>query len=351
MKNTLSQLYLEALMDVLESFGFGKKQAESYLNLPSNWTDDPFHRYPIASLLALLDHVSIQIEEPFIGLKTGYKFRISTFSKTGTIYGFCRDLYDVIEKNATYQKLAIDLGKIDYGYIEGRHFARLFPYDKNYAANRQVIDLVMGSCCNSFGWLSWASGDNLEGLILPYPAPPNKEVYEDLLQCPVSFDPKSSFAALEFTQNAMEQKLPTNDPEKLALTCAKLDEFLDANRAQASLDTALKAAIQGSVKAGGRVTTETVSKRMGQSWSKIRSKLSDPELSFSERTDAVRIEMFYEYYKEGLSFAEISQALAYNDQPAFNRAFKRWFDTSPKKWAEERGGVGEKPRNGVKAWR
>ena len=77
---------------------------------------------------------------------------------------------------------------------------------------------------------------------------------------------------------------------------------------------------------------------MGQSWSKIRSKLSDPVLSFRYRTDTVRIEMFYEYYKEGLSFAEISQALAFNDQPAFNRAFKRWFGTSPMKWVEERGG-------------
>jgi AraC-like DNA-binding protein len=34
----------------------------------------------------------------------------------------------------------------------------------------------------------------------------------------------------------------------------------------------------------------------------------------------------------GKSFAQISMSLAYNDQPAMNRAFKRWFGMTPSQW-------------------
>ena len=337
MKNTLSHLYLGAIFEVLQHFDVPSESCAAFLNLPKNWDLKPLQRLPMADLVRLLDHLAVTHGEPNIGLKVGNQFRISTYAKTGSIYGFCKNLYQVIEMNAAYQQLAIDLGQIAHGQEGDRHQARLYPYNGDHTQYRQVIDLIMGACGTAYRWLIWASGEDLAGMVFPYRAPADKQTYEDLLQCPVVFDPSSKFCALEFTQKAMDQDLPTYDTEKLALGRAKLDELLKTDTARASLDAALKAAIRGSIKAGS-VTTETISQRMGLSWSKIRSKLSDPELSFRDRTDTVRIEMFYEYYKEGLSFAEISQALAFNDQPAFNRAFKRWFDTSPKKWVEERGG-------------
>ena len=337
MKNTLSHLYLGTLLDVIETFGLSRRDAENFLKLPQDWATHPLQRQPISKLSALLDHVAATLNDPIVGLRVGHKFRISTFAKTGSIYGFCKDLFQVIEMNAAYQKLAVDLGKIEHGQIGNRHFARLSPYDSDYQANRHAIELVMGSSCTSYRWLSWASGEDFGGLILPYQTPANESDYEDLLGCPVTFDPNSSFAALEFTHKAMEQVSPTYDPEKLMRACAKLDELLGTNSAQTSQEAALNAAIRGSIDAG-RVTTQTVSQRMGQDWSKVRLKLADPDRSFRDRTDQVRIKIFLELYEAGQSFAEISQALAYNDQPAFNRAFKRWFDTSPKKWVEERGG-------------
>ena len=326
---------------MIETFGLSRRDAENFLKLPQDWATHPLQRQPISKLAALLGHVAATLNDPIIGLRVGHKFRISTFAKTGSIYGFCKDLFQVIEMNAAYQKLAVDLGKIEHGQIGNRHFARLYPYDRDHQTYRHVIELVMGSSCASYSWLSWSSGEDFGGLILPYQTPANESDYETLLGCPVTFDSNSSFAALEFTQKAMEQASPTYDPEKLMRACAKLDELLGANSAQASQEAALNAAIRGSIDAG-RVTTQTVSQRMGQDWSKVRLKLADPDRSFRDRTDQVRIKIFLELYEAGQSFAEISQALAYNDQPAFNRAFKRWFETSPKKWAEERGGGNSK---------
>ena len=236
--------------------------------------------------------------------------------------------------NARYQRLAIDLGDITHLEKDPQHLMCLKPYAFNPETDRQIIDLIMGAYGTAYGWLSWASGENLAGIVLPYPAPKDETPYKDIFHCPIIFDPDSEYAALIFTQKAMDQDFPTYDPEKLAWGRAKLDEILNIETAQASFDVALDAAILGSI-AAGQVTTATVSKRMEEKWSSLRFKLKDPDILFRDRVDSVRIRLFYELYAAGNSFAEISQSLAYNDQPAFNRAFKRWFDTSPKKWAEK----------------
>ena len=82
----------------------------------------------------------------------------------------------------------------------------------------------------------------------------------------------------------------------------------------------------------GQISTQVVAERMGMSWSTLRLRLKDSGLGFRPRLDQIRKTMFLEEYQAGKSFGQISMSLAYNDQPAMNRAFKRWFGMTPSKW-------------------
>ena len=131
----------------------------------------------------------------------------------------------------------------------------------------------------------------------------------------------------------MTQKLTTYDVEKLTRAQAQLDQLLGSETAAASLDAAVEAAIRGAI-GSGRITTHVVADRMRLDWPELKAELQQSGPGFRDRVDAIRKKMFVEYYEKGHSFAEISQALAYNDQPAFNRAFKRWYGMSPTQWSK-----------------
>ena len=58
--------------------------------------------------------------------------------------------------------------------------------------------------------------------------------------------------------------------------------------------------------------------------------LADHEVTFSQLLEDERKEKALTFLKETkLSMGEISDRLGYANLSAFNRAFKRWFDTTP----------------------
>lgn len=331
MKMTLSHRYLDANLNVLDKIGFPKAEAIESLELQDGWMDNPTDRFPIEIFLTLLEIASTRLNDPHIGLRMGHRFRIATFAKTGSIYGYCRDLRQVIDMNAKYQCLAIDAGIVEYENDGSDHFMRFRPHYSDQVAFRHITDLVMGAYGTAYRWLSWASGEDLTRTQLPYEVPETIDLHERIFQCPVIFNADCGTASLAFSDTAMSQSLTTYDPEKLARAQAQLDALLDTKIAAASLDMALEAAIRGAILSGS-VTTHIVAARMDRDWSDIKSALPDTGQNFRDRVERVRQKMFIELHEQGQSFSQISQSLAYNDQPAFNRAFKRWYDMSPTTW-------------------
>lgn len=334
MKMTLSHRFLDVNLNILDRIGFEKAEAIDSLELTTNWQEQPTARFSIDVFLTLLEIAAIRLDDPYIGLRMGHSFRISAYAQTGSIYGYCKDLQQVIDINSLYQCLAIDAGQVIYDQDGTHHYMRFKSYYTDQLAYRHITDLIMGAYGTAYRWLSWASGEEFCGMSFPYARPENTKIYERFFQCPLHFDSQAKSAALILSETAMKQKLTTHDSEKLARTRAQLDKLLDIDKAADSLNTAVEAAIRGAM-ATGQVTTQTVAKRMHRDWPDLQIELKQSGFNFRDRVEHVRQNLFIELYENGQSFAQISQALAYNDQPSFNRAFKRWYDTSPTKWAEE----------------
>ncbi|WP_427453684.1 AraC family transcriptional regulator ligand-binding domain-containing protein [Litorimonas sp. WD9-15] len=331
MKMTLSHRYLDANLDVLDKIGFPKADSLESLELAEGWMGNPTDRFPIEPFLTLLETAAIRLDDPFIGLRMGHRFRIATFAKTGSIYGYCRNLAQVIEMNARYQHLAIDAGTVEYDHANAGHLMRFRPYYSDQNTFRHITDLVMGAYGTAYRWLSWASGEDLMGTRLPYDRPHNTDLYERVFQCPVTFSSECGTAALVFTEAAMSENLTTYDAEKLTRAQAQLDSLLNTKQAAASLDMAVDAAIRGAIQSG-RVSTLVVAERLDRDWPALRKALKETDRNFWARVDGVRQNMFIDLISQGHSLSQISQALAYNDQAAFNRAFKRWYNMSPTAW-------------------
>jgi AraC-like DNA-binding protein len=303
MEMTLSYGYLDANLIILDMLGFPKSQALEMLGLDESSLRWSLDRLDIDSFIDVINAAADFTAEPNIALYLGHKFRVGTFGQTGNLYGSCKDLREVILMNDRYQKVAIDAGRVEYMQDpSGGHHMCFRPYYADTERHRPITDIIMASYVTTYRWLTWGSGENILSTRLPYPRPKNIKVHQEIFQSNIQFD--SPHTCLEFSESAMFQDIITHDPERLARAQIKLDGIL--------------------------------AQRMGLSWSALRTQLAESGEGIRPRLDRIRRSVFIEKYEAGQNLTQIAMSLAYNDQAAMNRAFRRWFDMTPSEWRRQR---------------
>lgn len=339
MRMTLSNAYLSANLDILHQLGYPRARALDDMGLDEKSLFAPHDRVPVdlylSCIIAAAEHTSIRQ----IGLHLGLKFRVGGFGDTGAIYSYCEDLEEVMEMNNLYQRVAIDVGQVGYmRAADGGHYMCFQPYYADLKRYKFITDIIMGSYVTTYRWLSWGFGEDVASVSLPYVQPSEYAEYVDLLQTHV--DLSNDQICVEFSDIAMTQKLTTRNPERLARARLALDRLIGHQTAVDDFAKGLDAAIRGAIE-DGQVSAQIIASRMGLSVSGFRARLAETGEGIRPKIDRVRKAIFIEKHKAGLSLSQIALALAYNDQAAMNRAFRRWFDMTPKQWLLEYGASNE----------
>jgi len=329
---TMSLKYLAIQLDQLEAFGFKRSEALAALDLSERDFENPKGRTDAARVEHMYQMAAKALDDPHIGMRVGYKFRVHDYQKTGSIYSYCNNLGQVLELNGRYQCLAIDVGKSEYRIENGRHF---FIYNHYEEAKhmRHVMGTVFGAWATALRWLGWAAGQGLKEAHLILETPEDISFYQSVMQCPIVFGMPRNY--VEFYSESITKPLITRDPEKLALSIATLDELLNQGNESENFKSAIVASTQAAM-AQGHVSLPIVADRMKMSERQLRNRMTYLKLSFRDVLEEERKQRFSQLHAAGESFASIAQALAYNDQAAFNRAFKRWYNMSPSQYTARR---------------
>lgn len=335
MKLTLSVRFLLHIIDILHAMGFSRKASLDIAGLNLDDMPDVKSRVSLDRIADIFNAAETYLDEPYVGLIAGYKFRIGNYAQTGNIYSYCRNIQQVIFTNAKYQQLAIDAGDISYdqeldpetGTI--RHFMCFQPYDVDPIYYRHVIESILGSYGTAYRWLSWSSGENFVQIDLPYAAPNKDALHQRIYRGPIRYG--QPHARFEFSETTMHHQLSTYDKDKFIRAEAQLTALLKSDDFNASLKGAVKMAMRDALRED-KVGTHIVAKRMGKSWNVLRRELIEAGLSYRELLETVRKEAFHACLAEKRSFSDIAQELGYNDQAAFTKAFKRWYGVSPRQW-------------------
>ena len=339
MEMTLSIRFMLEHFERLEMLGFSREQSIKAANLPKANYKDLDLRVPLRAMADVYSAAQTALNDSNIGLNSGFKFRVATYGKTGGIYGYCQNIPQAIQTNAKYQKVAIDAGEISYdperdkssGLI--RHFMTFHPYMDDIESYRHVIDSIAGAYFTAYRWLGWSSGEDILHVDLPYAAPEDTSTHERLFECSISFN--QPYLRLEFSEKTIVQDIATYDPEKFARAEAQLMALLESAELCDGLKMAVMTAMRASLE-NGKIGTIIIAERMDKTWSVLRRELSEANLSYRDLLEKVRKDMFLEYLEEDRSFSEIAQALCYNDQAAFTKAFNRWYGMSPRDWKTAR---------------
>lgn len=330
LQNTMTLRYFATQISALETFGYPADRALRLLGLSQTQLNHPTKRISLHSVETVFRDAATTLGDPWVSLRVGYNFRVPNYAQTGIMYGYCRDLSQVMDLNIKYQKLAIDAAQISHDIEDDRHYFSMTPYDVPHNLPN-VLLMIMGAYASSFQWLSWTTGKEIKGAYFDFPMTQNVSVFEDIFRCPVHFGQNKM--RLEFYEDTIATPLSTANPEKLALAISKLDALLKSQNATNSFRRAVQSSINAALDMG-HISLDIVAKRLNLTGRQLRQKLKSYELSYRELLEAERQALFERRYAQGESFSAISQYLGYNDQAAFNRAFKRWYDMSPSQYGK-----------------
>ncbi|CBL44663.1 Transcriptional regulator, AraC family [gamma proteobacterium HdN1] len=202
-------------------------------------------------------------------------------------------------------------------------FYSISPYN-DY--NRFVVDSILFTWLRSLRDLT-AQDDLVRSIHIEFAAPHYQVSYTHATRAKVHFSQPANFLLLR--ENALSTPLPSANPwlhQELLQECKKkLAQIAHANtwnhRVQRVLGTMLH---------GKAPTIDAVAEQLGiPSWT-LRRKLSDENASFQGIVDSTRKDVALSYLRNTeLSFGEVSYLLGFSTPGAFQRAFKRWMDTTP----------------------
>lgn len=164
------------------------------------------------------------------------------------------------------------------------------------------------------------------------PEPAELQAYTDFFQCPVSFG--HSITSVRFAADFLRLPVRNSDPALRQLleqqAEAQLEALPDTGRFGTSLNQALIHCLHD-----GNPGLETVAQRLGLSVRTLQRRLGEQGLNFQALLDRTRAELARRYLGDpGLSLADIALLLAFSEQSAFNRAFKRWYGESPRRYRQ-----------------
>jgi len=234
--------------------------------------------------------------------------------------------------NRRYQPLAVDIGKIstviepDEATGQMRYFLNYDLYCEDFHSVRHVFNLVFAAYATAFRWLTWSSAYELKAVYFQQGPSVDEALYDKIFQCPVFFN--QAYNRFEFLEESMNAQLSTYDPVRKAQMMAQLDDYMASQDAQDSFKRSLRVTIEQAI-ARGVSNQAYIQQCLGLSDSQFRRKLKQADIKYRPFLDRVRQDLFAQKFTQGLSLAQIAQELCYNDQAAFNRAFKRWHGVSP----------------------
>tara|TARA_A200000159_G_scaffold104504_4_gene97217 strand:+ start:274 stop:1302 length:1029 start_codon:yes stop_codon:yes gene_type:complete len=162
---------------------------------------------------------------------------------------------------------------------------------------------------------------------LSRPQPTDPTPWQRVFKCPVFFN--AAFDKITFNEAAMHQPLLTASPELAAQNDALVADYL-ARFDRSDLRCQLESLLLNHLPLG-TLTLSRAAQHLGLSSRTLQRRLTDKGINFQAVVDALRSRQALLWVETGhLPLSEVGYRLGFSNAGNFTRAFKRWYQQSPK---------------------
>ncbi|GAB3046897.1 AraC family transcriptional regulator [Acinetobacter apis] len=277
----------------------------------------------------VLEHAAVQSGCDNFGLLYGQQFQPKALGLIGYI-ALCSPTLEYALKNMVnhfhlHQKDTLtrlvelpDCWRLDYQIQHGAILSRRQDAELTLGMFMNVIRSVLGSHYSP------------REIHFEHTRPLFCQDHSKLFNAPVFFD--QPYNSILISKADTHIKMPSSDPMLLTVMQNTLHLLNTASSSEQNLADQVRAAIQLAL-SHGEPCLDHISHDLHMSSACLTRRLKALGTTFSSLVDLVRCELAEHYIKQGhISISEMALLLGYSEVSAFSRAFKRWFNITPRQW-------------------
>lgn len=319
--------YCRVLTDWLQSRGQALGPVLAALDVPEAALADPDRRVSRLRFNAALERAIEQTGDPFVGLHAGEQVRPAHYGVLGYIMMSCGTSRQIIESHQRWHQLVAQGAEVDY-----EETGELLRLRETLPPLPGLLTRAAGEChmASMLTFARWVFGRQFRpvDVAFPYPQPALLDEYQRVFQCRLVFDAPAF--SLSIHNGMLDLPLPQADPELRQMMEAKAlrqakelgleaDPFLAQLRAAIARLLPQAVPEMDEVAAALNISARTLQRRLQQRGSHFKAAFDD-----------MRRDLALGYVRDPqLSLVDIAFLLGFSQQSAFNRAFRRWTESTP----------------------
>ncbi len=329
MRNALgdiSVLYVSVLLRAAAEEGADSAALARQFDLDNTTLNSPDARISIPRFMRLGDAAITATGNPALGLRMGALSRLVDAGIAGLAAETAATAGQAV---ATLTRYSLLTSRNSRGHPSVQpercavHFYSIAPYNQY---NYFVVDSVLAAWAQAVRTLT-DRYDVLEKVSIEYPSIGLDDVFEGWFLCPVEFGAATN--SLRFKTSAWHQASNQAHPamhERLTTLCDQ--ELENIRRGWSTADRVRH--LMTPLFRGETPNLDTVAARLGTTPWTLQRQLHAEGTSFRALLDQTRQQLALDYLREtDSSLSEIAWLLGFSNPPAFHKAYRRWFGTSP----------------------
>lgn len=325
--------YLQPLLEVAVARGVSLATLAQAANLPLAALSPLPETLAASDYVRLLDLAAELAMDTHFGLHVGESVKLGTYTVYGLILLSCHDFGQVFQQTLRYEGLAHDLGRSDL-LIE-KELAH-YQWHSHYPnASRHLAESVFAGI-RVFG--NWLAGAPLPAVPIAFCHAAPADCSEHLRIFGDSPVFNAALNSASFDAALLTWPVPNADVGMYPVLQQHAEALLrEKTRAQADggIVAQLRASIINNL-SQDQARLALIAQELGLSPRTLQRKLSELGTNFQQVLDQTRHELAKDYLRQRqLNLADIAFLLGYQEQSAFNHAFKGWFGISPGSYREQ----------------
>jgi AraC-like DNA-binding protein len=328
---TVSAGYAKALLAFAMSKGAPREALLSRAGLRDQDLEDQDDRVPMSRYIALMTAGRDLCAAPALALEFCEGTRFEDFSVVGLICQSADTMGEALVELNRFRRLVIEID----GLVPGERF-RLTPRDDGlWLEDQRPPDAFPELTELAFGRFICEVARHYPGtpfvkqLLVTHPAPAHAEVYERILQVPVTFGADRN--AMRIDPSWLSLKIHKPNPYVFGVLSAHAAALLEELQASQTMRGRVERLIMPLLHKGDAVGKAFVARELGLSGQTLYRRLKAEGVSFEHLLDDLRHRLAV-HYLDGrkVSVSETAYLVGFADASAFSRAFKRWTGASPR---------------------
>jgi len=317
---------VRSLINFCERRGLSRAELLKSASLAESQLNDSRLLINVQRYEDLYAYASDALNDNVLGFKYGQAFEPDRWGVLGYIALTSQNIAAAMESQYRFQSLSGNMGapiQVSHGMVTTLQWVP--AYNCSHHLTEQIIT----------GLISLSrvltNNDNFvpSTVFFTHKCKATKQIYDDYFKCSVNFE--SQYNGIVVDNSALEASLTRPDTELNKVLCQHAQAMLAHQTFSSPMEVIKDYVIK--TLPSHVPDIEEVSQYLNLSVRSTQRKLQEYGTSFSQVLDAIRKEMALTYLRQTHnSVLYVSERLGFSEQSAFQRAFKRWTGTTPRRY-------------------